>query len=272
MDISADQIKLLLETGKTLVEPIRRDNGDIVVPVPEGVTLQTLPKVLPQKEFISQTVDVDTDESFIRYVDAFKIIDRSMIFGRTGQSGAVIAVLDYHSGEPGPSGVGRGEHKVRYEFEPSPSFLVWSMINNKLLGQDAFAEFLEEHGADVISPDAATLAELVNDLSVTRVSSIKSKINLSNGCTQLTCLEEDSPSSNGKNIVVPKAVVIRIPLFEGGETFDLPLLFRYRITNSKLSFEVKFHRLEPIVLAATREKIEALATKTNLPLIYGGIR
>lgn len=277
MEITSDQIQLLLETGRALVAPIKRKNGEVVVPVANGITLQTLPK--EEQTDVDQRVTIRDDESFYRYVSSFKLPGRSIIFADYSCPGELTAVIDYHKGATGDGtpamndadAVGRCAHVVRYQLRRGRAFMAWLVINERQLDQTVFAEFLQENDVDVVSPDSAILTELVNDLSVTRVSGIKKKINLGNGCVELHCMEEDSASSGGKPIVVPKKITVRVALFEGGETVDLDAFFSYRITNSKLTFGIRFVRWEDSFEEAARNKIEDLAARTAVPFVYGSI-
>lgn len=72
--------------------------------------------------------------------------------------------------------------------------------------------------------------------------------------------------------IIPKSLAIRIPIYEDGEPIDLPLTFRYRLSNKKLEFSVRFMRMADMVSKATRSKIEALALQVGVPLIYGALR
>lgn len=283
-ELSAEALQLLLNTGRNLHANTVRSNGDLLMLVPEGYTVQRFEKEKP--EFITQAVSINDDKSFENYVNNYSLNGRSILFA-DDVNGSATVILNYHAGREGnigdgeysrgedwfagPEAVGPGTHVVKYAFRKSEAWKAWMGVNNRALSQRDLAEFLEEHIDDVIHPDAATLMELVNSLQVTKIVDIKSKINLSNGNQQWNCSEEDNPKIGGVPVVVPKKLGICIPVFDGDEPYAIEAFFRYRMNDKSLSFEVRFQKTTELFTEAARAKVRLLAEAVELDALFGGV-
>jgi len=174
---------------------------------------------------------------------------------------AITAVLDWH----GTDLVGEGNHQARYSLSLTSELHAWLGINGKLMSQSQFAEFIEEHLDDIHSPAPADVLTVANSLSGKRNVAFKSINNLANGDRSLVW-EETTDAKSAGDIRVPSEIVLRIPVFRGAEEatmFEIRALFRYRINDGKLSFEVKLLQVDRIRETAFDHLVEVITEGLN---------
>lgn len=84
--------------------------------------------------------------SFVDHVNRFRVPESAIFMRRT--PAMIEAVYDYHTSEQPRY----GEHRATFAFPASTAWKAWREVNGKELGQTSFAEFLENHSADLIDP------------------------------------------------------------------------------------------------------------------------
>lgn len=101
----------------------------------------------------SGTANVATLESLISLIDRHKT-EHSAIFAETNwEKPSITAVFDYHEAKNGGL-ADNGKHRAHYEFPLSEEWKAWVKINGKPLEQVEFAEFIEDHIAELSAPDS----------------------------------------------------------------------------------------------------------------------
>ncbi|RVJ02487.1 DUF2303 family protein [Sinorhizobium medicae] len=101
----------------------------------------------------SGTAKVATLESLISLIDRHKT-EHSAIFAETNwENPSITAVFDYHEAKNGGL-ADNGKHRAHYEFPLSEEWKAWVKINGKPLEQVEFAEFIEDHIAELSAPDS----------------------------------------------------------------------------------------------------------------------
>jgi len=168
---------------------------------------------------------------------------------------------------------------AKYEPEKSIEWGDWNSNNKKRMSQIEFAEFLDEHIADIVgdgkrAPSAAEVLEAVTNLNDVRNVTFGSKVSLANGMASFVYTEK-SPSgavSEG-HVSVPAEFLIGIPVFEDGPAYTIRAKLRYRIDRSsgelKLWYELQqLQRVFAKAMEAHVQKLEELLSG-ELP-IYSG--
>jgi hypothetical protein len=184
--------------------------------------------------------------SFIDYVNEFKLPDQTRVFFDPEDLRAV-AVLDYD----GAGRADRGVHQATLQLSHSPEWDVWNAAaaQTARMGftQEQFAEFLEEHGINILAPTAAELMELVTKMQVTRTVNYKKSFNLQDGRQQFTYTNDGESGS----VEFPARLTIAIPVFKGGEMYRIEIIIRYRLQDGgSLRFALIVHRKDAFVRAA----------------------
>lgn len=263
---SAAEIDRLVNIGGALAAPRVHPDGALIVLVPNGFTAQTLrdedkePKVTRRKPTFHEI------DSFIDYVQTFKIDHQSRIFLDKANLKAE-AVIDYDAvGE-----ADRGAHRAFLQLSLSPEWKIWTaaaaQTKREGLTQEEFAEFLEENAKDVEDPSAASLIELVTNLQIHRQVSFKRAINLKDGQQQFSYINEDR---GGGTMTFPHHLMIAIPVFAGGAAYKTKIFMRYRLGDAgRLRFALIIHRADEIMRDAILQDLKVMGERTGLPAHLG---
>lgn len=228
---------------------------------------------------------LQTLDSFIEHVKRFADGDSALWADRNPTSPSMTAVLDYH--RSGSNGSPRfGEHRSVYAFPLSDEWQAWSDADGKAMDQGTFAAFLEDRIADVSEASeggpvatlaerlearlasASRLLELSRGLSVRESGKVTNAVNLSSGEGQLVYAVEHQ-DEHGAPIKVPGMFAIAIPVFQGGDLFQLAVRLRYRIRSGSITWSCELHRADLVFDTAFREACDKAARETGLPLFYG---
>jgi len=259
----------------------RIDDKTPVASMPPGYTLASL-RAYGQPEQEAGTVAVHSLGSLVEYLDRHAI-NGSAVFAAGREVRLISAVIDWH-GVPSTANdrrPGWARHKAEYKLEFTPEWLAWTGISGRAIAQQAFAEFVEENLPDIVEPDAATVLEVVRNLSGNRKVKFGSSRNLANGDVALQWIEEtDAGAGPNQETKVPSELKLRLPVFRGAEkctTYEVKAFLRYRIKDGTLSFELKLHRPERAldgafedVVAELMSAIEARALP-NLPVYRAAV-
>lgn len=227
------------------------------------------------------TAKVNTLVSFIDLVERHKL-ENSVIFANTDwQKPSLTAVIDYHAGNAPDN----GQHRIHYQFPLSEEWNAWLAVNGKQMAQAQFAEFIEDHIADLSSPDfneaedfekmfSAKVAfpndivMLSRGLQINAETRVKNVVKLQTGEAQIT-FEEDHKNANGEPLVVPGVFILQIPPFFMGEAKRIPVRLRYRLLGGELKWTFQLYRPDRYITEQVRADLEAAAEETSLPKFEG---
>jgi uncharacterized protein YfdQ (DUF2303 family) len=157
---------------------------------------------------------------------------------------AITAVLDAHLGTDDVPDAFAGEgarwqaHRAVLAMKQTPEWQDWAGKNKTQMSQQAFAEWIEDHAADIAPGGPATAADLLEMAqhfhAHTKVTYSSAK-RLKDGQTQLTYSEETTASGGGKGTIeIPDAFELAIRPFEDSEMYRVKARFRYRLVGGDL--------------------------------------
>nr|WP_223215782.1 DUF2303 family protein [Rhizobium herbae] len=227
------------------------------------------------------TAIAETLESFIDLVDRHKQ-ENSVIFAKTDwRKPSLTAVIDYHSGTDPDN----GKHRIHYQFPLSEEWNAWLAVDGKQMAQAQFAEFIEDHIADLSTPDfneaedfekmfSAKVAfpndivMLSRGLQINAETRVKQVIKLQTGEAQIT-FEEDHKNAHGEPLVVPGVFILQIAPFFMGEAKRIPVRLRYRLSGGELKWTFQLYRPDRYITEQVRTDLEAAAAETSLPKFEG---
>jgi len=178
----------------------------------------------------------------------------------------VTAVLDDHEGdEPGWA-----EHRATLALQHTPDWNLWMDSNRKMVGQETFAELIEEALPTVIEPDGAALLEIAQSFRAHKNAVFKSDRRLSSGQVQLT-YQEDIEATAGRNgdMQVPATFKIGLAPFEGVEPVAVTARLRFRLNDGKLTIGYILDRPEHVLRDAFAEVVAEIEVTTSLPVWQG---
>ncbi|WP_353641344.1 DUF2303 family protein [Mesorhizobium sp. WSM2239] len=228
------------------------------------------------------TAKADTLDSFIALVDRHKDA-QSALFGKTSwPDPKLTCVLNYDSeGEEARF----GDHRVIYSFPLTEEFKAWVNGNAKLMPQDAFAAFLEEHAAELAAPSEgevseyerlfkerfatpSELIELSRHLEVFVAARAKQGIRLQSGERTIEFAEEHQ-NAKGESITIPGIFMVSVPAFVDGDAVRLPARLRYRIASGDIKWFYQLYRWEFFLREQVGYDLKEAAEKTGLTAFEG---
>lgn len=213
--------------------------------------------------------------SFNRYVAKHGAADRTEVYADRDAS-TVTAVLDSHRGVTGlseqPERAGRQGHRLTLELRHTPAWNAW-VKNQGHRSQADFAEFVEEHAPEFVEPDAATMLEVAQTFQAKRGVEFSSATRLSSGEVQVAYAETDKVKVGGKgNLTFPERFVVGLQPYQGGESYRVTALLRYRLNGGVLTLGYTLLRVDLILETAFKDvltEVDEALEKASIPLFYG---
>ncbi|MDX0506358.1 DUF2303 family protein [Sinorhizobium medicae] len=232
----------------------------------------------------SGTAKVATLESLISLIDRHKT-EHSAIFAETNwEKPSITAVFDYHEGKNGGL-ADNGKHRAHYEFPLSEEWRAWVKINGKPLEQVEFAEFIEDHIAELSAPDSFEaedfrgkfgfkfaypneLVALSRGLQVHAETRVKNNVVLQSGEGEITW-DEEHRDAQGNKLTVPGMFILSIAPFFMGDPTRIPVRLRYRVSGGKVLWICQLYRPDVHITQQVMRDLERVAHETELPHFQG---
>lgn len=200
-----------------------------------------------RKRGIVRVTDVD---SFAHYYGRHADED-SEVFADIGQT-TVHAVLDAHRHHD-PDGLDEineprwRDHRLILDLEMTPEWRAWHGNDRTMMSHAQFAEFIEDHIAD-INPDGpctgADLLEMAQQFQAVSKVQFSSGTRLATGETQFAYTETiDAKAGLRGQITIPGAFELGIRVFDDLDPYLVKARFRYRMNDGAL--QLGYHLDDP---------------------------
>jgi uncharacterized protein YfdQ (DUF2303 family) len=273
-DITPEALSQLIELarGNTAPQIAPGANTPFVV-IPNTMKVHELAGTIfnehaDRPERIKGTVKVFDSASFCQYYNLFAD-GNSRVFADEAAS-RVIAILDYHESPASEDNAARwGQHRIDLTLRYSQEWTDWKAQNGKKVSQMDFAEFLEDHAPDIVSPDAATMLEVARSLSAKTDVDFSSAIRMSNGAIQLKFNEQVKGTYGNGQFEVPETFDIGVPVYVGHDRVRLTARLRYRLNSGKLTFWFDLLRAAVAERDAFLAARSAIAQSLDIAIING---
>lgn len=257
---------------------INRDSGQAV-----GIlNLFEAFRFAPARKF--GTAKVSTLESFIDLVNRHKTSDTVIFASTDWQKPSLTAVIDYHENANGGK-ADNGKHRIHYEFPLSEEWKAWNAINGEKLQQVEFAEFIEDHIAELSAPDTMEeedfrskfgfkvaypneLVALSRGLQVHTESRVKNNVVLQTGEGEITW-DEEHRDAGGNKLNVPGMFILSVPPFFMGDAARIPVRLRYRVQAGAVVWICQLYRPDVHITQQVMRDLERAANETELPHFQG---
>jgi len=179
---------------------------------------------------------------------------------------SVTAVLDAHAAdEPG-----FGEHRLQLALRRTKAWQEWLNLDGRLVGQDEFANFLEDHLPNLVDPDAATMLEIAQSIKATTKAEFQSSTRLQSGERKFAFVEDTKASAGAKgDLAIPETFKIAVPPFEGADAYSMTARFKYRLGGGSLSLGFKLEQPEERAKAAFADVLKAISEGVDTPILNG---
>lgn len=200
---------------------------------------------------------------------------------------SLVTVFDYHPQTDDVDDAEWCQHRARYECELSEEWKAWSGAHGAVKDQRQFAEFVEDHLADVIVPptDDEKLAELAKlmggrftlpadlvglsrGLQVSSEVKVREAVTLSSGEIAVT-YDEQHRDGAGKPLQIANLFVIAIPVFYAGPLYRIPVRLRYTLREGGIKWSVHLYRHDRVFDHAFDEICQAVGLETGAPVYIG---
>ncbi|MBU0572054.1 MAG: YfdQ family protein [Candidatus Omnitrophica bacterium] len=205
--------------------------------------------------------------SFIEHVNRFKS-EHTTLWALLDEP-TITAVYDYHPAGPDTNATQWCAHKAIYSCPLANEWTTWTQGSGRSMAQEAFAEFVEDHLEDLTSgegfPDPMAILEMSRDLKVHTKGRFERKFNKTTGEYHLVCSQENESSSTA----IPRAFLLAIPIFKGGELYKVEARMRLSIHDGAAYLVYKLHRSDELLRAAFKDVMDVVAEKTGVPLFVG---
>lgn len=265
------------------------DRGDLPETIPVAIRHGDKPELVSVKKLADEwrlrperktgTAEAQTLKAFIDLTNRHKSDDSAVFADADWKKPSFTAVLNYH--KQGKGDPDFADHKVFYPFPLSEEWQAWIRHNGAALSQSQFANFIEDHIAELSSPtdaEAATatrdfattvanpaqLIELSRGLQVNVASKVKNAITLQTGEGQIAW-EEAHNGADGKPIKVPGMFILAVSPFFMGEVVRIPVRLRYRVKEGTLAWSFHIYRPDLAVTERVRHDLADVAAATSLP-------
>lgn len=184
---------------------------------------------------------------------------------------------DHESADAG----GWRDHTATLRATLDEDWTAWHNQSGKLITQEAFAEFIEEHYSAIdgeaaagqpAGPSAADMLEIAQTFQAARAASFERATRLQSGDVQLRWKEETTASAGHRGqLEVPTQFALRLAPYEGVDPVRVVALLRYRIRDGELRIGFKLHRADDVLRAAFERLAETVATglENRVPLYRG---
>lgn len=184
---------------------------------------------------------------------------------------------DHRSADSG----GWRDHTATLRATLDEDWTAWAGQSGKLITQEGFAEFIEEHYSAIdgeaaagqpAGPSAADMLEIAQTFQAARAASFERATRLQSGDVQLRWKEETTASAGHRGqLEVPTQFVLRLAPYEGVDPVRVVALLRYRIRDGELRIGFKLHRADDVLRAAFERLADTVATglESRVPLYRG---
>ncbi|MFD3717230.1 DUF2303 family protein [Streptomyces sp. NPDC058674] len=178
----------------------------------------------------------------------------------------VTAVLDAHTADmPRWSG-----HRLLLSLRKTEAWEQWLASDGKLMGQEQFAEFLEDHLPELLDPAAATMLEIAQSIQAATKVDFQSGTRLATGERQFKYVENTTAKAGQRgDLTIPETFVVGLIPFEGSEGYRLTARLRYRITDQQLRIGYKLERPGDTLRTAFADVVTAIGEQIEQPVMNG---
>ena len=193
--------------------------------------------------------------------------DRTQVFADNEKS-EIVAVFDYlaNGGKKFANDLranGWGQHRAVISFAESRKLKEWRKTL-EWMNQHEFANFLEDHLEDVITPTGQELLSIATDLEASSAGSFKGRVNLDNGSVALH-YQDDVETT----VEVPRNLTLGIPLFEHGDRYRLGARLRFVISGGAVKFRLLFTNLQDAKDQEFERIVQEIEEKTACAIYRG---
>jgi uncharacterized protein YfdQ (DUF2303 family) len=263
-----DGVQSVIDIAQQATEPVPLELGKIYAVRTAGGGTQTIdlttPEMTGQPGRKKGTTTVRDTASFAAYFAKHSDPDTEVY--ACADRLTVTAVLDAHTSDTARwSG-----HWLLLALRKTEAWEQWLALDGKLMGQEQFAEFLEDHLPELLDPAAATMLEIAQSIQAATKVDFQSGTRLSTGERQFKYVENTTAKAGQRgDLTIPETFVVGLVPFEGSEGYRLTARLRYRITDQQLRIGYKLERPGDTLRTAFADVVTAIGEQIEQPVMNG---
>ncbi len=250
-------------------ELITHDDDSLMhMVLPQGQRLEQidLEHLLPNPRRTVATATLSDTASFTDYVRHHRTEANGATVwcGFNPQTYALsfVGVVDEHT----PAAAGWRGHKATFTPALSAEWKAWLAQNGKPMSQVEFAEWIENHEEDFAEanglPTLLQLKTMATNFVARQEMRFKSAIRLQDGGARLEYIN-DADDQTVADMKIFERFGIGIPVFWGGQPWQITARLKYSTAGGKLSFRYELIRPDRVHEAAAKELIETVRAAVN---------
>ena len=272
---STDAINRLIELGGSVASIQERTGGDPFLVIPNGCKIEPIAHLAPPKR-IKQVATLTDADSFIGYVNRFKLPQTQIFASVSDTAASLCAVFDYHRAEPA-GGPEYAVHRAQFTLANTLEWKVWMAADRKRMPQLDFAIWLEENAGLLQLPSGVELLELVSSLHGHIEARFNQTYRLKDGATKLAYDEDvvvrgsTTATSKPGELELPSHIEALIAPFEGSEAVAITARLKVRCDNRKLVLWFETVNPHQIVRECVRDTLSGIAEATEITPLMGSI-
>lgn len=220
---------------KIEVHPLVTDDGKVLA-LPPGwgaVHLETALQRYAQKPAYRRSSTVAlTPDGFVQAIVglANSVISRSVVYVNA-ESAKFVAVIDDNDTDD----AGRGCLRVKFSPAHSAQYAAWMAMAEGYHPLQEMAEFLDDRIGDVkLKADATRLMNAALGMTATSKTKVISANRRDNGAVHFEYNQDIDAGINNSKAEIPREFLLSIPVFEGLPKQDVPMRFKYRLSDGNL--------------------------------------
>lgn len=253
-DIDTDTRELLAAgTAIAKHDTFPRGSEPRLVVVPDGYRAEVVEAIDPLTEPERKTGSVKLHDldSLIGYVSHHHDAAHTTLYVDANKY-RVEAVINDHAGTDEPPAF--RDHRAALDLQTTPEWDAWVSRNGQLMGQIAFAEFIEDNAKDVQSPEPATLLEIAQTFQSKSEVNFRSTVRLQSGAVQVTYSEDvTAQAGTSGTLEIPDTFELALKPFVGGARYGVVAKLRWRCSGGDLKLGYKLERIEDVIRYALVE-------------------
>ncbi len=264
---NTDNAQVIVDTALRTAPPAELEPGKVYAfNTPSGVHKIDLtgPEHTGKLARKTGTTTVRDAESFLAYWT--KHHDNNSEVYADSERLTVTAVLDANAADQPRF----GGHRLHLALRETEAWKQWMRFNGELMGQEEFAEFLEDHLPELLEPAAADMLEIAQSFQANSKVDFQSATRLSSGQRKFEYVETTVAKAGQKGALeVPETFVVGLVPFDGSAGYKLTARLRYRIGQNGLRLGYKLDRPDEIRAKAFADVVKAIGEQIDTAVMNG---
>lgn len=165
---------------------------------------------------------------------------------------------------------GWADHRLVLSLRETEAWTAWAAGDGKLLAQETFAEFIEDHLPEILEPAAAEMLEIAQSIQATTSADFQSGTRLATGERQFKFVESTTAKAGQRgDLTIPETFTIGLIPFEGSDGYKLTARLRYRIADGNLRIGYKLDRPQDVRKKAFDDVVATIDERIERPILNG---